>query len=280
MILFVTIIVLLLAVTLALIYFPWQERVVVDRDTLNRAFYASRLQDLHQEDPAAGEAIVLELQRTLLADTSQASTPTARPLSRWVLLPGALALVPLSLGIFLKTSDMSQVMLWQQAEHQMPVLLRQAQDPQGQPLQMDELAQLRLGLRSQLQTHPDDLAGWQMLGRIGLLLNDTETAIGAFEKAYQLAPHDPRVSFDYASVLVHRGNKSQMMMGEQLLQELHQSQPQNLKIIELLALSAMRNDDYPGVVSALQKMTDLLPPDDPERKMLLRSLSEAQTKIR
>ena len=280
MILFVIIIVLLLTATLALFYYPWQGRGVVDRDTINRALYESRLEDLHQEDPAAREEIVLELQRTLLADTSQAYVSGARPLSRWALLPGALVMVPLSLGIFLKTSDISQVMLLQQAEHQMPLLLRKAQDPQGQPLRMDELARLKLGLRSHLQTHPDDLANWQMLGRIGLLLSDTETEIGAFEKAYHLATNDLRVSFDYASVLVHVGNKSQMMMGEQLLRELHQSQPQNLKVIELLALSAMRNDDYPEVVSALQKMTDLLPPDDPERKMLLRSLSEAQRKIR
>lgn len=86
----------------------------------------------------------------------------------------------LSLGLYLKTSDIGQVLLWQQAERHFPALLQQVKDPTAAPLRMDELAELRLGLRSHLQDTPNDLAGWQLLGRLGLLLNDGETAIGAF----------------------------------------------------------------------------------------------------
>ncbi len=71
------------------------------------------------------------------------------------------------------------MLLWQQAERHYPALLQQVKDPTAPPLRMDELAELRLGLRSHLQNTPHDLAGWQLLGRLGLLLNDGETAIGA-----------------------------------------------------------------------------------------------------
>ncbi|AGJ85608.1 c-type cytochrome biogenesis protein CcmI [Raoultella ornithinolytica] len=272
---------LMLAGALALLYFPWQGKAAADRDSLNRTLYQTRLDELAQEDNVADrEAMVVELQRTLLADIPDVTPAKVRPLSRWVLLPGAAALVLLSSGIFLKTSDIGQVLLWQQAERQTPALLRQVQDPTAAPLRMDQLAQLRLGLRSQLQDRPDDLAGWQLLGRIALLLNDGETAIGAFARAHQLAAGDPLAAFDYASVLVRAGDSGQLRMAELLLRELHQRQPHNLPVLELLALSALRSEDYPQAVAALQQLLDILPANDARRQAIERQLAQAQASAR
>ena len=268
---------LMLIGALALLYFPWQGKAEADRDSLNRTLYQTRLDELAQEDNVADrEAMVVELQRTLLADIPDVTPAKVRPLSRWVLLPGAAALVLLSSGIFLKTSDIGQVLLWQQAERQTPALLRQVQDPTAEPLRMDQLAQLRLGLRSQLQDRPDDLAGWQLLGRIALLLNDGETSIGAFARAHQLAAGDPLAAFDYASVLVRAGDSGQLRMAELLLRELHQRQPHNLPVLELLALSALRSEDYPQAVAALQQLLDILPANDARRQAIERQLAQAQ----
>ncbi|HAT3649594.1 TPA: c-type cytochrome biogenesis protein CcmI [Raoultella ornithinolytica] len=270
---------LMLAGALALLYFPWQGKAAADRDSLNRTLYQTRLDELAQEDNVADrEAMVVELQRTLLADIPDVTPAKVRPLSRWVLLPGAAALVLLSSGIFLKTSDIGQVLLWQQAERQTPALLRQVQDPTAPPLRMDQLAQLRLGLRSQLQDRPDDLAGWQLLGRIALLLNDGETAIGAFARAHQLAAGDPLAAFDYASVLVRAGDSGQLRMAELLLRELHQRQPHNLPVLELLALSALRSEDYPQAVAALQQLLDILPANDARRQAIERQLAQASAR--
>ncbi|MFH2503335.1 c-type cytochrome biogenesis protein CcmI [Klebsiella indica] len=276
---FLIALILLLSGGLALLYFPWKVSGGSNRDTLNRTFYQARLQELEQENPDTRGEMVVELQRTLLADIPGSAPETTRqPVSRWVLLPGALALVLLSVGIYLKTSDIGQVLLWQQAEHQFPQLLQRAKDPGARPLRMDEIAELRLGLRSQLQKQPDDLAGWQMLGRIGMVLDDGETAIGAFARAHQLAANDPSVTFDYANALVRAGDKGQAQMAAFLLRDLLQRQPKNLSILELLALCALRNEDYPQVVETLQRMLVLLPPDDPRREAISRQLSEAQKK--
>lgn len=203
--LLVVIVALLLAGALGLLYFPWSGKGAVDRDALNRALYQSRLQELAQERGEDNPALVVELQRTLLTDTPPQPLPGERPLNRWALFPGALLLVVLSLGLYLKTSDIGQVLLWQQAERHYPALLQQVKDPTAAPLRMDELAELRLGLRSHLQDTPNDLAGWQLLGRLGLLLNDGETAIGAFGRAHALSGDDPAAAFDYASALVRAG---------------------------------------------------------------------------
>ncbi|STT72729.1 cytochrome c heme lyase subunit CcmH [Klebsiella pneumoniae] len=212
---------------------------------LNRALYQSRLQELAQERGEDNPALVVELQRTLLTDIPPRHSLGERPLRRWALLPGALLLVVLSLGLYLKTSDIGQVLLWQQAERHFPALLQQVKDPTAAPLRMDELAELRLGLRSHLQDTPNDLAGWQLLGRLGLLLNDGETAIGAFGRAHALAADDPAAAFDYASALVRARDSGQVRMGELLLRDLHQRQPNSLPVLEMLTLSAVRNEDYP-----------------------------------
>ncbi|MFS4686628.1 c-type cytochrome biogenesis protein CcmI, partial [Klebsiella quasipneumoniae subsp. similipneumoniae] len=263
---------LLLAGALGLLYYPWPGNGAVDRDTLNRALYQSRLQELTQERGEDNPALVVELQRTLLTDIPPQAQPGERPLSRWALLPGALLLVVLSLGLYLKTSDIGQVLLWQQAERHYPALLQQVKDPTAAPLRMDELAELRLGLRSHLQDTPNDLPGWQLLGRLGLLLNDGETAIGAFGRAHALAADDPAAAFDYASALVRAGDSGQVRMGELLLRDLHQRQPNSLPVLEMLALSAVRNEDYPEAVAALQALLARLPEGDARREAIVRQL--------
>ena len=274
--LLVVIVALLLAGALGLLYFPWSGKGAVDRDALNRALYQSRLQELVQERGEDNPALVVELQRTLLTDIPPQAQPGERPLSRWALLPGALLLVVLSLGLYLKTSDIGQVLLWQQAERHYPALLQQVKDPTAPPLRMDELAELRLGLRSHLQNTPHDLAGWQLLGRLGLLLNDGETAIGAFGRAHALAADDPAAAFDYASALVRAGDSGQVRMGELLLRDLHQRQPNSLPVLEMLALSAVRNEDYPEAVAALQALLARLPEGDARREAIVRQLAQAQ----
>ncbi len=127
--LLVVIVALLLAGALGLLYFPWSGKGAVDRNALNRALYQSRLQELAQERGEDNPALVVELQRTLLTDIPPQAQPGERPLRRWALLPGALLLVVLSLGLYLKTSDIGQVLLWQQAERHYPALLQQVKDP-------------------------------------------------------------------------------------------------------------------------------------------------------
>ena len=245
---------LLLAGALGLLYFPWSGKGAVDRDALNRALYQSRLQELAQERGEDNPALVVELQRTLLTDIPPQAQPGERPLRRWALLPGALLLVVLSLGLYMKTSDIGQVLLWQQAERHFPALLQQVKDPTAAPLRMDELAELRLGL----------------------LLNDGETAIGAFGRAHALSGDDPAAAFDYASALVRAGDSGQVRMGELLLRDLHQRQPNSLPVLEMLALSAVRNEDYPEAVAALQALLARLPEGDARREAIVRQLAQAQ----
>lgn len=69
--------------------------------------------------------------------------------------------------MFIKTSRLSEIQAWQTALHNFPALMHRIMETNAQPLSINEIAQLDLGLRTQLQGTPDDVDGWRMLGRIG-----------------------------------------------------------------------------------------------------------------
>ena len=219
----------LLVGALALLYFPWSSRDDVNHDALNRAFYHSRLQEIEQEAPQDRDAMVVELQRTLLSDIPETASPTVRPQSRWLLLPGALALVVISLGVFLKTTDIGEVLTLRLAQNELPGLIQRALNPAERPLRTDEVEQLGLGLRSHVQTSPDDLDAWRLLGRVGMVLNNGDMAIGAYARASQLAPDSPAIALDYAGALLCTGDESANRQGEMKLHELLKKYPDSLR---------------------------------------------------
>ena len=65
-------------------------------------------------------------------------------------------------------------------------------------------------------------------------------------------------------------------MGGLLLRDLHQRQRNSLPVLGMLALSAVRNEDYPEAVAALQALLARLPEGDARRAAIVRQLAQAQ----
>lgn len=269
----------LLLVAIGVLFFPWSARNAVDRNTLNRRFYRSRLGELEQEGHGPDDALVVELQRTLLNDIPGATVVAplkARQYSRLALLPGALILVVVSLGVYLKTSSPGALLAWQQAREHYPQLMQQVRDPGAAPLRDDQLAELALGLRSHLEDTPANPAGWRMLGRIGITLNDNEMALGAFERAWQLAPKETQVAVDYAGALVRSGEQGKIRQGELLLRDVLNSDPRNAQALDLLAFSEYLQQRYTQAADYWQQALALTPADDPQAGVIAGNLRLAR----
>ncbi len=58
------------------------------------------------------------------------------------------------------------------------------------------------GLAARLESEPDDVEGWLMLGRSRMVLQEPDLAKQAFERARELAPGRPDVLLGYASTLL------------------------------------------------------------------------------
>lgn len=280
--LMLTILLLLIAaVALLLIAGSRRPGITDDRDTVNTALYQRRLQEL-AEDEAQGVVaerpeMVRELQQTLLLDVPGQPPPPVRQFSRLWLLPGALVLVLASLGLYLQTGGLPQVLAWQQVKNALPALRAQVMDPNAKPLSMEQLARLALGIRSELQQDPQNFNDWMMLGRLGMVLNNAATAGQAFRHALQLSPQDAEAKLSYAEVLTRSADPQDNQQATALLDEMVAADGSNLRILGLLAFNAFERQRYAQAIDAWQKMLQLLPSADARVVMIQRSIEQAKT---
>ncbi|KOC89480.1 c-type cytochrome biogenesis protein CcmI [Winslowiella iniecta] len=275
--------VLLLAASALLLIAGWRSRNASagDRDTLNKAFYHQRLQELEQDEAqgvvAERPEMVRELQQTLLTDIPLSNQAPVRSISRWVLLPGVLAIFIVSLGLYFKVGGLPQLMVWQQVKNDLPALRGRVMDPNGKPLTMEELARLGLGIRSELQNDPHNINDWMMLGRIGMVLNNATTASQAFQHALQLAPNDPAIKLSYAEVLTRSSDPQDNREAELMLQQMLQADKNDLQVLALLAFNAFQQQQYDRAITLWQQMLPLLPAGDRRIERVQRSIEQAKT---
>jgi cytochrome c-type biogenesis protein CcmI len=251
------------------------------RDTLNKAFYQDRLHELEQDEQqgvvAERPELVKELQQNLLNDIPGQQDTQEKPINRWALVPGVALLVVVTLGFYLKTGGLAQVLDWQQVEAQMPDLRARVTNERAQPLSMEEIARLGLGLRTALQQDDRNINDWMMLGRVGMALNNATTATQAFAHAYQLDPNSLEVRLGYAEVLTRSNDPEDNKQTTQMLRKMIAEDHTNMRVLSLLAFNAFEQGDFKQAIGAWQVMLKLLPANDQRAEVIKRSIEQAKT---
>ncbi|MDR7874629.1 c-type cytochrome biogenesis protein CcmI [Yersinia mollaretii] len=279
------IVIILLAVAGALLVIPALRKETnspaTTRDELNKAIYQDRLSEL-AEDEAQGVVeqrpeLIQELQQNLLTDIPQQSDEATTPINRWVLLPGVVILVVIAVGLYLKTGGLAQVQAWHQVETQMPELRARVANERAEPLTMEEVARLGLGLRTSLQQDTGNVNDWMMLGRVGMALNNATTATQAFAKAYQLAPDNEDVRLGYAEVLTRSNDPQDNQLATQMLRSMVGQDHTNLRAMSLLAFNAFEQGDFKQAIGAWEVMLKLLPAGDSRVEVIKRSIAQAKS---
>ena len=282
------IIIVLLVGAAALLVVPamreGKENKAASRDTLNKAFYQDRLRELAQDEEqgvvAERPELVKELQQNLLYDIpGQSEEQPVRPINRWALVPGVAVLVVVSVGFYLKTGGLAQVMAWHQVESQMPELRARVANERAQPLSMEEIARLGLGLRTSLQQDDRNLNDWMMLGRVGMALNNATTATQAFAHAYSLDPTNMEVRLGYAEVLTRSGDPEDNKQATAMLRTMVAEDHTNVRVLSLLAFNSFEQGDYQQAIGAWQVMLKLLPADDQRVEVIKRSIEQAKVQV-
>ncbi|MFN3069442.1 c-type cytochrome biogenesis protein CcmI [Serratia sp. J2] len=261
-----------------------KESTAASRDTLNKAFYQDRLDELAQDEDqgvvAERPELIKELQQNLLNDIpGQPDEQPARPINRWALVPGVMVLVVVSVGFYLKTGGLAQVMAWHQVESQMPELRARVANERAQPLSMEEIARLGLGLRTSLQDDDRNLNDWMMLGRVGMALNNATTATQAFARAYSLDPSNMEVRLGYAEVLTRSGDPEDNKQATAMLRTMVAEDHTNVRVLSLLAFNSFEQGDYQQAIGAWQVMLKLLPADDQRVAVIKRSIEQAKVQV-
>ncbi|SPZ65202.1 Cytochrome c-type biogenesis protein CcmH precursor [Serratia quinivorans] len=279
------IIIVLLVGAAALLVVPAMRQsdksTAASRDTLNKAFYQDRLHELEQDEDQGvvteRPEMVKELQQNLLNDIPGQQDVQAKPINRWALVPGVALLVVVTLGFYLKTGGLAQVLDWQQVEAQMPELRARVSNERAQPLSMEEIARLGLGLRTALQQDDRNINDWMMLGRVGMALNNATTATQAFAHAYQLDPNSLEVRLGYAEVLTRSNDPEDNKQASQMLRKMIAEDHTNLRVLSLLAFNSFEQGDFKQAIGAWQVMLKLLPANDQRAEVIKRSIAQAKT---
>ncbi|MBS0909236.1 c-type cytochrome biogenesis protein CcmI [Tatumella sp. JGM118] len=281
--LWLSIFILLLAACALVLTSGWRsgKDTSTQRDQLNKTFYRQRLNELDEDEQqgvvAEKQEMIIELQQTLLTDIPQQQTVTGRHSGRWVLWPGLIILVLVTLGMYLKTGGLAQVLAWDQINAQYPKLRAQLMNPQDKALNVQELEEFEVGLRTSLQSHPDNINDWAMLGRLGMVLNNTPLSSQAFQRALKLAPDNNELKLDYASVLVRSQDPQDNRQAQVMLSTMLTAEPNNLRILSLLAAVNYTQQNYDTAIGYWQKMLPLLPANSKEANAVEQGIELART---
>lgn len=257
------------------------------RDELNKAFYQDRLAELEAEDRAGlvgdQQELIVDLKQSLLDDvslsvpSSEAEAMQKRRLG-WVLLPSILFVIGVSYGLYFTFGGSQQVAHWQQVQNSLPELSTKLMTP-NVALSDDELNDLLLALRSHLHDTTNDVAGWQLLGRMGMATQRVEDAIGAMQQAYRLAPDDSNVTLGYAQALMLSPEAFERNQARSLLEDLYQEKVDDLRVFSLLALEAYERQAYDSALDYWSQALARLSPDDERYTMFKQSIAAVKKQL-
>lgn len=277
---FLIMLILLLAAA-GILFYPWAGRQRVDRNAMNHMIYRARLQELESQDLSAVNAaqqqqLVDDLRLNLLEDLPESQAVVSKRSGIWPSILGVVILTTLCVGVFVRTGYVTRVMEWQQVVAQTPQLMQRVMNPQGKPLDKEELFRLALGLRTRLQQYPDDALSWTMLGRLQMVLENPGAAMQAFAKARTLEPQNADAQLGYVEALLHSTDANDSREAQQLLDALMKDHHSDVRVLSLAAFNAFEHQQYDKAIGAWQLMLQLLPPDDRQREIIIRSIDRAK----
>jgi cytochrome c-type biogenesis protein CcmH len=181
---------------------------------------------------------------------------------RWAAVALA-GLVPLlSVSLYLGIGDPSAVA---------PVARPAASQAQGMPPMEDLVAKLAKRMESQ----PNNVEGWVMLGRSYLALERVDDAVRAIEKARALAPDEPEILLALAEAIA-RGQRSLSGRALELIRQALVLQPDHPNGNWMLGLAEFQQDHFAEAIGAWSRLEGTLDPGSEDAQTLQSYLQEAR----
>lgn len=148
--------------------------------------------------------LMRELQAELLTVTVGQEAPL-RMGPRWPVVAWFVVMVLMSFAGYHWLGQSSALRYWQQAEQHEAAYAGRFFNEGPNALSVDERQQLALALRSRLASQPSAPAGWLLLGRVQLSLNNVQQALDAYNKGLTLAPTDQGLLASRAEAWLYSG---------------------------------------------------------------------------
>ncbi|ABA57452.1 c-type cytochrome biogenesis protein CcmI [Nitrosococcus oceani] len=243
---------------------------VLDETTAEIAIYRERLRELRAElrnGTLNEEQFALarrELEEAMAADLATGSTPSTelKPKRHWITALFLLLLTPsLAFVAYQQLGASDQVARFLAME-------------EGSQQEMDTMRHAMEGLKARLAEHPEDVRGWQLLGRTYLATNEFAKASEALGRAYTLDDQNPDVILDYAEALAASQGRRLQGAPLKLVHRALELAPQHPKALWLAAVNALQTNQDEEAKSYLQRLASQLPPGSEEERMVRAHLAQ------
>lgn len=278
----------LLMVLLAavLVFFPWLKIAKAKRQDMltNTLLIKQRLQELEleQQQGLLSEEdklqAVNELKMALLDETEQSNTQQSA--AAGIVVIGAVLVLAVASGSYYYANKITAIQDWQLAVERLPELGKRVVIEADETIQVKDLQDFALGLRTRLAQKPEDATGWLLLGRVFAAVNRLDSALEAFQKALDLDPDKPGVLSSYSQALVMTGQPEYLQKAQQLLQHLLSIEPDDNDALGMLAITASQLGNKELAIKSWQQLQQNIPETAPvfaqigERIAALQSATE------
>ena len=284
MLVFLVIVSAMVVVVLAMLLKPLlhpQVSVTADSNLERRAVFRQQFEELEQDklnailDDAQYAQAKSELERRMLDEVGVAPVSIGKSLPDRRLALILLLLIPIAAAfIYLKIGSFSSVATPDVMAH-LPTSSQQAAQ---QSALADDIEPLLQALRNKLKDHPQDGAGWALLGRSYLEIKRFDEAVKAYEKAEKLIPDDPQLLADYADVVATNANGNFSGKPIDLINMALKLDPHHAMSLWLAGSAAFNAEQYQLAIQYWSRLYQLMPADSDDGRSILASINEAREK--
>lgn len=272
---------LLLSLALLIVLFPLvkqrRKTAIVPRKELNISIHKEHLQEL-KNDLQAGkigqkefDTAVQELEHDLIQDvTINEKTEETELLKPSTLTIAVIAiLMPVFvIGLYLKLGDIDVI---KNVPEQNP-----HQAVNGEMHSIDDMVEK---LRSRLQTQPDDINGWKMLGRTYMVLNRYNDAAMAYGKVQELGDEDPGFLSDYAEALIMANDSKFTDKSLEMLSLALKKDPDQKKALWISGFAALDKGNNSEALQYWEHLLPLLPPGEEQANILQQHVNQLRQQM-
>ncbi|CAG7857261.1 hypothetical protein MCAMS1_02026 [biofilm metagenome] len=140
----------------------------------------------------------------------------------------------------------------------------------------EQINQMVAKLAAKLQSEPNNLEGWVMLGRSYKVLERYQESAEAFGHAYQLANNKPDIVLPYAEALAlsNKGNWAGKPI--ELINQVLSNEPQNLAALWYAAIANAQQGDNRKAIDYLLKLETMLPEGSEDKKQIQAIIAETK----
>jgi cytochrome c-type biogenesis protein CcmH len=233
---------------------------------LNIQVFKERLQELEQDysqakiDQETFNALKIELERQLLslANNNEQNLDAAKSVFKrsglWMLF----IFIPLLATLaYVSLAYQSDLWRWWQVQAKTEPLVDDLfanKDIAPERLAQQNLADFARVLQKKLQTNPNQIDGWYMLGMAYLQGELPDLALTAFANAHRLAPERDDIALSYAQTLVFTQQGQLTAKSRELLMQVLSKHPEHEGALLLMGMGAFRSGDYAGALAFLPRL--------------------------